>query len=273
MQLLQKSDCRQNKRQSAPLGSDDGKVVFMINLKIEIVIDEEKVIEDGRFVPAELYDLIKNSYRRYGLTEIITKIPNKIVFGDADRDSDLCYMLLNTIDLQEFDWFTKYVTSCLFYNYYDHTVEDILVEAKKYDEMYNNPNKNSSSSKKRKKAASNKKKKKKYDYDFKVEILIDEEKVVADNKYDPAVMYEYIRNLFRRFNLKEIETEVPNHIVFTDNGNNRDMGALGSGALDLYEQEWFRRYSLGFYWYTRYRNGSVSKGNIFDELDNFEFKV
>ena len=42
-------------------------------------------------------------------------------------------------------------------------------------------------------------------FKYKVEIVIDEEKVINDDIYEPSEMYEFIRNMFKRFDLAEIK--------------------------------------------------------------------
>lgn len=50
-------------------------------------------------------------------------------------------------------------------------------------------------------------------FKYKVEIVIDEEKVINDDIYDPKEMYEFIRNMFKRFDLAEIKTDKPYHLI------------------------------------------------------------
>ena len=95
---------------------------------------------------------------------------------------------------------------------------------------------------------------------FKVEILIDEEKVLQDDKYEPATMYEYIKDMFRTFHLREVKTEKPNFIVFIDRGNDKDFGGFWSAIWDLYEEDWFKRYALQCTWYNNV------EGNVEDVL-------
>ena len=80
-------------------------------------------------------------------------------------------------------------------------------------------------------------------FKYKVEIVIDEEKVINDDIYDPKEMYEFIRNMFKRFDLAEIKTDKPYHLIFADKGRNRDYGALGKAMLDLYYSDWFLNYA------------------------------
>ena len=101
---------------------------------------------------------------------------------------------------------------------------------------------------------------------FKVEIIIDEEKVIKDHLYNPKTMYKYIRDMFRQYHLKEVETNAPNHIVFTDIGTNKDMAGLASAAIDLSEMDWFKKYADEFYWYEPDKYGRIIKINAFDEI-------
>ena len=79
-------------------------------------------------------------------------------------------------------------------------------------------------------------------FKYKVEIVIDEEKVINDDIYDPKEMYEFIRNMFKRFDLAEIKTDKPYYLIFADKGRSRDYGALWRVILDLYDMDWFKNY-------------------------------
>ena len=107
---------------------------------------------------------------------------------------------------------------------------------------------------------------------FKVEILLNEEKIIADHEYKPETLYTYIRDMFRQYHLKEVQTETPNHIIFVDRGTNKDMAGLASAAIDLHNSDWFPKYAEKFLWISRNRDGSISKSSIFDELKDFEVK-
>lgn len=93
-------------------------------------------------------------------------------------------------------------------------------------------------------------------YKYKVEIVIDEEKVINDDIYDPKEMYEYIKNMFRRFDLPEIKTDKPYHLIFTDKSRSRDYGALWRVILDLYDMDWFKNYAVKYFWHNK-SNGSI----------------
>lgn len=103
-------------------------------------------------------------------------------------------------------------------------------------------------------------------YRFKVEIVIDEEKVIKDDKYEPQVMYDYIRDMFKQFELSEIKTEEPYHLIFTDKGGNKDLGAMGRIVFDLCDMDWFRKYATEFYWYELNIYGKPFKTDVFNEF-------
>lgn len=93
-------------------------------------------------------------------------------------------------------------------------------------------------------------------FKYKVEIVIDEEKVINDDIYDPKEMYEFIRNMFKRFDLAEIKTDKPYYLIFADKGRNRDYGALWRVILDLYDMDWFKNYAVKYFWHNK-SNGSI----------------
>ena len=110
-------------------------------------------------------------------------------------------------------------------------------------------------------------------YRFKVEIVIDEEKVIKDDKYEPQVMYDYIRDMFKQFELPEIKTEEPYHLIFTDKGGNKDLGAMGRIVFDLCDMDWFRKYATEFYWYELNMYGKPFKTDVFNEFYKFQNNV
>lgn len=110
-------------------------------------------------------------------------------------------------------------------------------------------------------------------FKFKVEILIDEEKVIADDRYEPEVLYKYIRDMYKQFHLKEIETKEPNHIIFVDRGNSKDLGGIGSATIDLYDSDWCRKYATRFDWYELGNDGTPIKLDVFKSVDEYRRKA
>lgn len=102
-------------------------------------------------------------------------------------------------------------------------------------------------------------------FKYKVEIVIDEEKVINDDIYDPKEMYEFIRNMFKRFDLAEIKTDKPYYLIFADKGRNRDYGALGKAMLDLYYSDWFLNYAKKLFWHN---NVNESVEDVLKQLGN-----
>ena len=99
---------------------------------------------------------------------------------------------------------------------------------------------------------------------FKVEILLDEEKIIRDDKYEPQAVYNCIRDSFAQFNLPEQKTEKPYHLIFTDKDRKTDYGALWRVILDLYEMDWFKRYIRKYTWY----NGKDTPEDILNDLQD-----
>lgn len=102
-------------------------------------------------------------------------------------------------------------------------------------------------------------------FKYKVEIVIDEEKVINDDIYDPKEMYEFIRNMFKRFDLAEIKTDKPYYLIFADKGRSRDYGALGKAMLDLYYSDWFLNYAKKLFWHN---NVNESVEDVLKQLGN-----
>lgn len=103
---------------------------------------------------------------------------------------------------------------------------------------------------------------------FKVEILLDEDKIREVGEYKPESIYKAIRESFAGFDLPELPTE-DGTLVFCDKGRNRDFGALGSIAVDLYDANWFRPYVKKFLWYN---NEAGSVEDIVKECRDFDEK-
>ena len=105
---------------------------------------------------------------------------------------------------------------------------------------------------------------------FKVEIIIDEEKVVKDQLYKPKTLYKYIKDVFNYYHLKEVKGNNLNHIVFVDRGNNRDYGGLWSGIWQLYDQAWFKKYALKCLWFDKKEN---EPEDVLKEAADFEKRM
>ena len=102
---------------------------------------------------------------------------------------------------------------------------------------------------------------------FKVEILLDEEKIKEKGEYTPESIYKTIRKKFERFGLQEVPTE-DNTIVYRDRGNSKDYGGMWRVILDLYEADWCKPYLTKCIWYSdeEYGNGELYSEDV---LENF----
>ena len=97
-------------------------------LKVEIVLDEEKILREGKNLD-EMWLNIDNEYTKYGLKRIAQG-----VYTDAGRDSDWMKFGNANISLAGKRWLTDYLKSWLWLNSDDgkneddFVVEDILTE-------------------------------------------------------------------------------------------------------------------------------------------------
>ena len=84
-------------------------------------------------------------------------------------------------------------------------------------------------------------------YYYKVEIEIDEEKVIADHKYSLEKMYSAIRNIFIKDGLREIQ----NGKTLTFIGDNTDEHCVATNwnAVALYKKQWCKPYVKTLRWY------------------------
>lgn len=84
---------------------------------------------------------------------------------------------------------------------------------------------------------------------FKIKIKLSEEAIITDDKYEPEVLYQYIRDMYSRFHLPEIKSDDNTLFVFVDNGKDTDFGALMKATIDLYHSDWFKKYVIECTWY------------------------
>lgn len=83
---------------------------------------------------------------------------------------------------------------------------------------------------------------------LKLEIKMDEAKILADKKYRVESIYQALEQAFSRYNLNHTKTD-DGTIWFTGNGNPKDYGAFGSIITSLREKTWFMDYVTRWVWY------------------------
>lgn len=72
----------------------------------------------------------------------------------------------------------------------------------------------------------------------KMEIRMDDEKILKERKYRLEAVHEAVDKAFGQWNFKGEKT-CSGSIIYKDNGNERDFGRFGSIVNALKKQEWF----------------------------------
>ncbi|MEE1282524.1 MAG: hypothetical protein UHK60_09800 [Acutalibacteraceae bacterium] len=108
---------------------------------------------------------------------------------------------------------------------------------------------------------------------FKVEILLDEEKIKEKGEYTPESIYEAIQKNFELFDLQEIPTE-DNTIVYRDKGRSKDYGGMWRVINVLYDADWCKPYLIKCMWYSdeEYENGELYSENVLENFAKFDAK-
>ena len=83
---------------------------------------------------------------------------------------------------------------------------------------------------------------------LKLEIKLDEKKILDDQRYKADSIYQALEKAFLRYNLKKIQ-EPDGTICFMGTGNPKDYGAFGCIITSLKEKEWFMDYVTKWVWY------------------------
>ena len=107
-------------------------------------------------------------------------------------------------------------------------------------------------------------------YYYKVEIEIDEEKVIADHKYSLEKMYNAIIKLFARFGVPDF-TKNENTLIFYDNISD-DPYRTSFPCVDLAKKEWAKPYLKKLYCYDNTEDEEYCD-DIIKEVANFKVIV
>lgn len=83
---------------------------------------------------------------------------------------------------------------------------------------------------------------------LKLEIRMDEEKILAEKRYRLESIYEALEQAFSKYGLNKTQ-DTDGTMWFTGNGNPKDYGAFGSIITSLREKTWFMDYVTRWVWY------------------------
>ncbi|MCI8833828.1 MAG: hypothetical protein HFH24_00390 [Ruminococcus sp.] len=83
---------------------------------------------------------------------------------------------------------------------------------------------------------------------LKLEIKMDENKIVAEQKYQVESIYQALEQAFSQYRLNKIQ-QPDGTLCFTGDGNPKDYGAFGCIITSLKEKVWFMDYVIRWIWY------------------------
>ena len=83
---------------------------------------------------------------------------------------------------------------------------------------------------------------------LKLEIKMDEDKILADQKYRVESIYQALEQAFARYKLGKTK-EPDGTLCFVGNGNPKDYGAFGCIITSLKEKAWFMDYVTKWIWH------------------------
>lgn len=100
-------------------------------LKLEIKMDDRRILQDGRYKIDSVYQIIEEAFKKRHLRKEIKEDGTRVFYGTGDsRDYGAFGLLITTF--QEQEWFMQYVVKWLWYNSdrgrteEDFSVEDVL---------------------------------------------------------------------------------------------------------------------------------------------------
>lgn len=83
---------------------------------------------------------------------------------------------------------------------------------------------------------------------LKLEIKLDEDKIIADHKYKVESIYHALEQAFGKFQLRKEKT-TDGTIFFYGTGQKKDYGAFGNIITSLKDKAWFMDYVIKWVWY------------------------
>lgn len=99
------------------------------------------------------------------------------------------------------------------------------------------------------------------DFRYKLEIELDDEKIIADNKYVIESIYDTIRGMFADEGIPEIKTNTHMLVFASNKTDDKELARFGLIETTLIEKDWFMPYVTRMMWYdTLY--GMVSQEDV-----------
>lgn len=99
------------------------------------------------------------------------------------------------------------------------------------------------------------------DYRYKIEIELDDEKIISDNKYVIESIYEAIRGMFANEGIQEVKSDSHMLVFASNKTDDKEFARFGAIECSLLESDWFLPYVTRFMWYDKLY-GRVSQEDI-----------
>lgn len=109
------------------------------------------------------------------------------------------------------------------------------------------------------------------DYRYKLEIELDDEKIIADNKYVIESIYDTIRGMFADEGIPEIKTDSHMLVFASNKDDDKEFARFGLVETTLMDSKWFKPYVKKMIWYNRLY-GKDYKENIIAEDEHYRKK-
>lgn len=99
------------------------------------------------------------------------------------------------------------------------------------------------------------------DYRYKLEIELDDEKIISDNKYDKNSIYKTIREMFADEGILEVKSDRHMLVFASNKTDDKEFARFGLIEKTLLNADWFMPYVTRLMWYdTLY--GVVSQEDV-----------
>lgn len=110
------------------------------------------------------------------------------------------------------------------------------------------------------------------EYLYKLEIELDDEKIIADDKYDIDSIYDTIRSWFKEEGIPEISKDNSVLIFASNKDDDKEFSRFGLIETELMDAEWFRPYVKKMFWYNNeygknYREDIIAEDKKYRQED------
>lgn len=105
-------------------------------------------------------------------------------------------------------------------------------------------------------------------YRYKIEIILDDEKIISDDEYEIKDIYNAISNCFLEEGIQEVQSEDNTMVFISNDYEHDDFSAFGVVENILFDSDWFRTYVKKMTWY----NSSYGKDYCEDVIEAYKME-